>query len=94
MCTGIVENTRVSGDGKGTNGWFPLDHASVSYDHPDHARAERAVIIDLLSETAGPESRIAVELAPQSARDLVRVILASLSRGEGDGRGARNKSVH
>jgi|SRR5436853_539110 len=82
MCTGIVENTRVSGSGKGPRGWFLLDQASVSYDHPDHAQAERAVIIDLLSETAGPESRIAVELTPQSARNLVRAILASLSRGE------------
>ncbi len=56
MCTGIVENTRVSGSGKGPLGWFPLEQASVSYDHPDHAQAERVVIIDLLSETAGPES--------------------------------------
>jgi hypothetical protein len=83
MCTGIVENTKVSGSGKGPDGWFPLDQASVSYDHPDHARSERAIIIDLLNETAGPESRIAVELTPQSAKNLVRAILASLSRGEG-----------
>jgi len=93
MCTGIVENTRVSGSGKGPNGWFRLDQATVSYDHPDHAQAERAVIIDILSETAGPESRIAIELTPQSARDLVRAILASLYREEGDGPGARNESV-
>lgn len=84
MCTGIVENTRISGSGKGSNGWFTVDQASVSYDHPDHAQAERAVIIDILSETAGPNSRIAIELTPQSARDLVRAVLASLSRGEGD----------
>ena len=93
MCTGIVENTRVSGSGKGPNGWFPVDQASVSYDHPDHVEAERAVIIDLLGETAGTESRIAVELTPQSARDLVRAILASLSRGEGNERGTRNKAA-
>jgi len=93
MSTGIVENTRVSGSGKGPNGWFRLDQASVSYDHPDHAQAERAVIIDILSETAGPESRIAIELTPKSARDLVRAILASLSREEGDRPGARNESV-
>jgi hypothetical protein len=93
MCTGIVENTRVSGSGKGPLGWFPLEQASVSYDHPDHAQAERAVIIDLLSETAGPESRIAVELTPQSARNLVRAILASLSRGEVDGLGTGNEAV-
>jgi hypothetical protein len=83
MCTGIVENTRVAGSGKGPHGWFPLNQASVSYDHPDHARAERAVIIDFLNETAEPESRVSVELTPQSARNLVQAILASLSRGEG-----------
>jgi hypothetical protein len=84
MCTGIVENTKVAGSGKGPNGWFPLDQACVFYDHPDHARSERAVIIDLLNEAAGPESRIAVELTPQSARNLVHAILTSLSRGEGE----------
>src|SRR4029077_10178805 len=36
MCTGIVENTKVSGSGRGPEGWFPLEQASVSYDHPDH----------------------------------------------------------
>ena len=84
MCTGIVENTKVSGSGKGPHGWFPLDQASVSYDHPDHVRSECAVIIDLLNEAAGPESRIAVELTPQSARNLAHAILTSLSRGEGE----------
>ncbi len=91
MCTGIVENTKVSGSGKGPDGWFPLGQASVSYDHPDHARSERAVIIDFLSEEAGPESRIAVELTPQSARNLVHAILASLSQGEGEGAMGENK---
>jgi len=91
MCTGIVENTKISGHGKGPQGWFPLEQASVSYDHPDHARSERAVIIDLLSNSAGLESRVAVELTPQSARDLVHAILATLSRGEGEGEGTRNE---
>src|SRR2546428_126928 len=63
MCTGIVENTRVSGDGKGTNGWFPLDHASVAYDrnvsllssdqgrpqtHPDNSALYPAVRNDIV----------------------------------------------
>jgi hypothetical protein len=84
MCTGIVENTKLSGSGKGPDGWFPLDQASVSYDHPDHTPSERAVIIDFLNVTAGPESRVAVELTPESAKNLVHAILASLSRGESD----------
>ena len=82
MCTGIVENTRVSGSGKGPKSWFPIDQASVSYDHPDHANIEQAVIIDISNEKAGPESRVAIELTPESARNLARAILASLSRGE------------
>jgi len=84
MCTGIVESRKVSGSGKGPDGWFPLDQAGVSYDHPDHTPSERAVIIDFLNVTAGPESRVAVELTPESAKNLVHAILASLSRGEGD----------
>jgi len=91
MCTGIVENTRVSGSGKGSHGWFPLDQASVSYDHPNHARSERAVIIDFLNEAVGTESRIAIELTPESAKNLVHAILVSLSRGEGESAEARDK---
>jgi uncharacterized protein DUF6295 len=84
MCTGIVENRKVSGSGKGPDGWFPLDQAIVSYDHPDHARSGRAVIIDFLNEAAGPEARVAVELTPESAKNLVHAILASISRGESE----------
>ena len=84
MCTGIVENTRISGSGKGPRGWFPIDLATVSYDHPDHAQTERAVIIDIANQAAGPELRVAVELTPESARNLARAILASLSRGESE----------
>lgn len=53
MCTSIVEDSRVTVSGKGPLGRFNLDQASVSYDHPDHDRSERAVIIDFLSETVG-----------------------------------------
>jgi hypothetical protein len=92
MCTGIVENTKVSGSGRGPDGWFPLEQASVSYDHPDHTTSERAVIIDFRNVTAGPESRVAVELTPESARNLVHAILASLSRGEGSQARTRDES--
>jgi hypothetical protein len=81
MCTGIIENTRVSGNGKGPQGWFTLDQVSVCYDHPEYARGEHAVIIDFLNSEAGPDSRVAVELTPESAKNLVRAILTSISRG-------------
>jgi uncharacterized protein DUF6295 len=91
MCTGIVENRKVSGSGKGPDGWYPFDRASVSYDHPDHAQSGCAVIIDFLNEAVGPKARIAVELTPESARNLVQAILASLSRGEGERVRARDE---
>ncbi len=81
MCTGIIENATVSGSGKGPRGWFTLDQVSVSYDHPDHAQSEHAVIIDFLNDGAGPDERVAVELTPNSAKNLVQAILTSLSRG-------------
>lgn len=83
MCTGIIENTKVEGSGKGPNGWFPVNHASVAYDHPDHTKGESAVIIDITNYAAGSGSRIAIELTPESARKLVNAILSSLLRGEG-----------
>jgi len=82
MCTGIVENRKLSGSGKGPSEWFPIDHASISYDHPDHAQTQQAVIIDIFGKTGDTDSRIAVELTPESARDLVNAILTSMSRGQ------------
>ncbi len=82
MCTGIVESAKVSGSGKGTRGWFKLDQVNVSYDHPFDASLEHSLNIDFVNETEGPGARVAVELAPESARELVKAILESLSRGE------------
>lgn len=84
MCTGITENASVSGSGKGPQGWFTLDQVSVCYDHPDNVQGERAVIIDFLNSGAGPDARIAVELTPESAKNLVSAILTSMSRGNAD----------
>ncbi len=34
MCTMIVQQVEIDGSGKGRDGWFNLDQANVSYDHP------------------------------------------------------------
>ncbi len=82
MCTGIVESAKVSGSGKGPHGWFKLEKVNVSYDHPYHAPLEHALNIDFVNETEGLSSRVAVELTPESAKELVHAIMESLSRGE------------
>ena len=85
MCTMIVEKVKIDGSGKGLNGWFKLEKANVSYDHPFHAPFEHALNIDFVNESHGPSARVAVELSEQAARALVKTILAVLDEAETSG---------
>lgn len=85
MCTMIVEKIKVDGSGKGTSGWFQLEVANVSYDHPFNAPLEHALNIDFVNESMGPSARVAVELSEQAARELVKTILAVLDKAEATG---------
>jgi hypothetical protein len=81
MCTGIVHKSKVSGAGKGAQEWFPLDAVSVTYDCSYHTPMQQGVNIDFFNEAKGPSARVAVELSPTSAMELVHAILESLYRG-------------
>ena len=85
MCTMIVEKVKIDGSGKGTGGWFKLEQANVSYDHPFNAPYEHALNIDFVNESQGPGARVAVELSEQAARQLVNTILAVLDQAEATG---------
>lgn len=85
MCTMIVEKIRVDGSGKGQNGWFPLEGANISYDHPFSAPMEHALNIDFVNESMGPSARVAVELSAHAARELAKTILAVLEEAEAGG---------
>jgi hypothetical protein len=85
MCTMIVEKVKIDGSGKGTGGWFNLEQANVSFDHPFDAPFEHALNIDFVNESPGPGARVAVELSEQAARNLVKTILAVLDQAETGG---------
>ena len=85
MCTMIVEKVKVDGSGKGRDGWFKLEQANVSFDHPFNAPLEHALNIDFVNESLGPSARVAVELSEQAARELVRSILEVLGQAEAGG---------
>ena len=85
MCTMIVDKVEIDGSGKGTSGWFTLDKANVSYDHPFNAPLEHALNIDFVNEAQGPGARVAVELSAEAARSLVKTILDVLERAEEGG---------
>jgi hypothetical protein len=85
MCTMIVNRVPLAGCGKGTGGWFDLNEAHVSYDHPFQAPYEHALNIDFVNGGLGLGARVAVELDAASARALAETILAVLAEAEAGG---------
>ncbi|MGD8403458.1 MAG: DUF6295 family protein [Anaerolineales bacterium] len=81
----IVKNVKIEGSGKGREGWFKLDGANISYDHPFNAPYEHALNIDFVNESQGPSARVAVELSEDAARNLVKTILSVLDQAEAGG---------
>lgn len=85
MCTMIVQKVKIDGSGKGQQGWFDLQQANVSYDHPFNAPYEHALNIDFVNEAKGLSARVAVELSESAARELAHTILAVLDQAEAGG---------
>lgn len=85
MCTMIAKKIQVEGSGKGENGWFTVNQANVSYDHPFHIRMEHALNIDFVNEELGLDARVGVELSEKAARELVKTILDVLQQAEDNG---------
>ncbi len=85
MCTMISKSVAVEGSGKGAAGWFAVNQANVSYDHPFDAPFEHALNIDFVDAARGPGARVAVELSPEAARALIATIQAVLAQAEQGG---------
>jgi hypothetical protein len=84
MCTYITEKAEIFGSAKGPQGWFTVDTANVYFDHPYHAPLDHSLNIDFVNEASGSLTRVAVELSADSARELVKKILAALESGEAE----------
>ena len=82
MCTTISLKQPITGSGKSTQGWFSIDHAYLGYDHPSHAQVEHAVLLDFVSEAAGPHARVAVELPLEAARALAAQLMETIAQAE------------
>jgi uncharacterized protein DUF6295 len=78
MCTYLTETIKITGSGKGADGWFSVSDASVYFDHPVHAMADHTLNIDFRNPAKGPAARVAVELSAESARELAQAILLTL----------------
>jgi len=82
MCSYITEKAEIFGSAKGPNGWMKVDTANIYFDHPYHAPLDHSLNIDFVDESAAEFQRVAVELSAESARELVKKILAALDSGE------------
>ena len=85
MCTMLTLKAQIEGCGKGAQGWFDLRQVNVGYDCPFHLYLEHALNIDFVNEAQGPSARVAVELTPESARQLALTILETLERAQAEG---------
>lgn len=85
MCTMISQRVNITGSGKAVAGWFRVDQASVSYDHPFDMPLEYALNIDFTNQASGPGARVAVELDVESARKLVEVIQEVMKKAKAGG---------
>jgi len=81
----IAQQVTIQGSGKSGTGWFRVDQASVSYDHPFDMPLEYALNIDFTSQAGEPAARVAVELDAESARKLVEVIKKVMHQAEAGG---------
>lgn len=81
MCTMIIEKTKVQGSGKGSKGWFKFSQANVSFDHPTHLHMDYSINIDFIEKVQENNKRIAIELTPESAKNLIDTISESLKKG-------------
>lgn len=85
MCTMIAEKIKIDGFGKGQKGWFDVNQANVSYDHPFHAPLEHSLNIDFVNESQGPGARVAVELSVAAAEELIKTIQMVLAAADAGG---------
>ncbi len=82
MCSYITEKAEIFGSAKGANGWMKVDTANVYYDHPFHAPLDHSLNIDFVNEATGAQTRVAVEISAESARELIEKIQAALTAGD------------
>lgn len=82
MCTSIVEIAPASGMAKREDGWFPLTHSVVSYDHARHAMLADAITIDFINTGLPPGARAAVELTLDAAKALNAALAKAIAEAE------------
>ena len=82
MCTSIVEVAPARGMAKSVDGWFPLTHSVVAYDHARHAVLADVITLDFVNSGLAPGARAAVELTLDAAKALNAALAKAIAEAE------------
>jgi hypothetical protein len=82
MCTSIVEIAPAEGMAKSAEGWFPVTHSVVAYDHARHAVLADVITLDFVNSGMAPGARAAVELTLDAAKALHAVLAKAIAEAE------------
>ena len=81
MCTMISEKASVKGSGKKSKNWIPLNSCDIYYDHSTYVDCEHSITLSFKNDMNPIDSRITVEITPESAKDIIEKINAALRKG-------------
>jgi RES domain-containing protein len=82
VCTYATQRIEVRGSGKAGSRWEPLMRASVYLDHPYATALEHTLNVDLFTDGEARSRHIALELSPESARELIDAVSRALAEAE------------
>jgi hypothetical protein len=85
VCTTISETTAIIGMGKAQVGWFPVNRATVAFDHTTHMGAEHALLLDFANYDLGTDARVALEMDVASGWALLERLREALEAAEASG---------
>ncbi len=78
MCTYETQKVTLQGSAKSGSDWFKAKEATVYFDHPVSAPYEHSLNVDVFGKVGDEHRRVALELSPQSARELALSIIELL----------------
>ena len=81
MCTMIAEKAKVKGSGKKIKSWIPLDSCDIYYDHSTYVDCEHYITLSFKNDMNPIDSRISVEITPESALDIIEKLNIALNKG-------------
>jgi hypothetical protein len=85
MCTMIAVTRNITGVGKGGDGWFKVNQATIGYDHATHGDQEHALLLDFVNYDLGTDARVALELDLESGRALLEQLASAIAQAEASG---------